>query len=65
MRRILLSLFIVGAFANSGVCLAQIESEIAVESGESAIKVMPEDVQLSMQPDDGGGLHSRSKPEDF
>ncbi|MHC4546620.1 MAG: HEAT repeat domain-containing protein [Planctomycetota bacterium] len=46
MKRILLSLFIVGAFTGSGVCLGQIESEIPVESGESAIEVTPEEVQL-------------------
>ncbi len=44
MKRILLSLFIVGAFAGSVVCLGQ--TEIPVESSESAIEVVPEEVQL-------------------
>lgn len=46
MRRVLISLVIVGAFAGSAVCLAQSESEISVESGESAIEVIPDEVQL-------------------
>jgi hypothetical protein len=46
MKRILLSLFIVGTFAGSAVCPGQTESEIPVESGESAIEVAPDKVQL-------------------
>lgn len=46
MRRFLISLVIVGAFAGSAVCLAQSESEISAESGESAIEVIPDQVQL-------------------
>ena len=46
MRRFLISLVIVGTFAGSVVCLGQIESEIPVESSESAIEVVPEEVQL-------------------
>lgn len=46
MRRFIISLVIVGTFAGSAVCLAQIESEIPVESSESAIEVVPEEVQL-------------------
>lgn len=44
MKRILLSLFIVGTLACSVLCLGQ--SEIPVDSGESAIEVIPEEVQL-------------------
>ncbi len=46
MRRVLISLVIVGAFAGSAVCLAQSESEISVENGENAIEVIPAQVQL-------------------
>jgi hypothetical protein len=46
MKRILFSLFIVGAFAGPIACLGQIESEIPVDSGESAIEVVPKEVQL-------------------
>jgi hypothetical protein len=46
MRRILLSLIIAGTFASSEVCLGQVESEIPVDSSESAIEVIPEEVQL-------------------
>jgi len=44
MKRILLSLVIVGTFSGSAVCPGQIE--IPVESSESAIEVAPEEVQL-------------------
>ncbi len=46
MRRVLILIVIVGAFAGSAVCLAQSESEISVESGENAIEVIPDQVQL-------------------
>ncbi|MHC4314070.1 MAG: HEAT repeat domain-containing protein [Planctomycetota bacterium] len=42
MKKILLSLVIVGTFAGSTVCPGQTESETPVESGESAIEVVPE-----------------------
>ncbi|HUS72956.1 MAG TPA: HEAT repeat domain-containing protein, partial [Sedimentisphaerales bacterium] len=46
MKRMLISLIIVGIFAGPAVCPGQIVSEIPVESGESAIEVIPEEVQL-------------------
>ncbi|MHC4283390.1 MAG: HEAT repeat domain-containing protein [Planctomycetota bacterium] len=46
MKKILLSLVIVGTIAGSAICPGQTESEIPVESGESAIEVVPEEVQL-------------------
>ncbi len=45
MRRVLILLVIVGAFAGSAVCLAQSESEISVESGEKAIEVIMEELK--------------------
>ncbi|MGB2808519.1 MAG: hypothetical protein WBC22_12310 [Sedimentisphaerales bacterium] len=49
MKNILLSLVIACTFAGSVVCLGQTESEIPVESSESAIEVVPEEVQLSAE----------------
>ncbi len=46
MKKILLSLVIVGTFAGSVVCLGENESEIPIESSESAVEVAPEEVQL-------------------
>jgi hypothetical protein len=46
MRRLLILLVIMCTFASSAVCLGQTESETPIDSSESAVEVVPEEVQL-------------------